>query len=123
VCKAGTGMCIDRCTDVLCPHNGTCSKGICTPGVDDPGTGATGSGANGPIEFGAGGPPGIPFGRAGSGSGGTPGSSAGAVRPTAAQGCGCRVGGDADAPTARLAWLSALLGLGLVLHRRRATRA
>ncbi|HKO48961.1 MAG TPA: hypothetical protein VJV79_14620 [Polyangiaceae bacterium] len=121
ICKGGT--CIDPCVGVVCPKNGVCNLGVCTAGPDDPGTGATGSGANGNMNFGSG-APGLNFGGSPNGSGGVPGSGAG-VRsgPAAAQGCGCRVGGDTDAPATRLAWLSALLGVGFVLHRRRAARS
>jgi MYXO-CTERM domain-containing protein len=122
VCKGGD--CIDPCVGVVCPHNGTCNLGTCTAGVDDPGTGATGSGATGNVDFNAGGP-GLSFGGSGLsyGGNGTVGPGRDKPGPTTAKGCGCRVGGDTDAPSTKLAWLGALLGLGLVLQRRRATRA
>jgi len=56
---------------------------------------------------------------AGTGSGVTPGRDSG---PASAKGCGCRVGGDTDASSSKLAWFSALLGLGLALQRRRGAR-
>jgi MYXO-CTERM domain-containing protein len=76
------------------------------------------------VDFNAGGP-GLSFGGSGLsyGGNGTVGPGRDKPGPTTAKGCGCRVGGDTDAPSTKLAWLGALLGLGLVLQRRRATRA
>ncbi len=120
VCKGGD--CIDPCIGVVCPQNGTCNLGTCTAGTD-PGSGATSSGANGNMDFGAG-TPGLNFGGAPGYSGSGPNSGPDRLTPgaTTAKGCGCRVGGDTDAPSTKLAWLGALIGLGLVLQRRRAAR-
>jgi MYXO-CTERM domain-containing protein len=92
---------------------------VCLPGTDEPGTGATGSGANGSVDF-TSGMPGFNFGGTGNGTGVGPGPRTG---PEAAKGCGCRVGENTDTRATQLAWLSALLGLGIALKRRRAARA
>ena len=122
-CAAGTmckaGICVNPCDDAVCPHNGECKDGVCLPGTDEPGTGATGSGATGNVDF-TSGMPGLNFGGTGNGTGVGPGPRTG---PEAAKGCGCRVGGNTDTRATQLAWLSALLGLGIALKRRRAARA
>jgi len=86
-----------------------------------PGTGNTGSGADSGIEFGGGTGTGLNFGGAPNGSGG--GNHVGRNAPdVSSKGCGCRVGGDTDSSSSKFAWLSALLGLGLALQRRRSVR-
>ncbi|HEY0469205.1 MAG TPA: MYXO-CTERM sorting domain-containing protein, partial [Polyangiaceae bacterium] len=122
VCKEGT--CIDPCLGVVCPQGGVCSLGTCSVPMPGTGTGATGSGANTGVDF-AGTGPGLNFGGGPNGSGGN-GSGVGPGRNAAdvtVKGCGCRVAGDTDSTSTKLAWLSALLGVGLALHRRRAVRA
>jgi len=126
MCATGTickmGECIDPCAGVSCPQGGVCSQGTCSTPMPGTGTGATGTGANGSVDFG--GNTGLNFGGGPNGSGGSaPGNGPGRNTPDiAAKGCGCRVGGDTDATSTKLAWLSALLGLGLVLQRRRSAR-
>jgi len=87
------------------------------------GTGNTGNTGNDPITFG-GGDTGLNFGGAPSSSGGA-GNNDGPRRnapDVSAKGCGCRVGGDTDATSTKVAWVSALFALGLALHRRRSQR-
>ncbi len=119
ICKAGD--CIDPCAGVLCPNGGKCSQGTCSVGMGDPGNGA--GGGLGTIDFTSGSPGTSP------GAGGPNGSANASNNPggrdapnVTAKGCGCRVGGDTDATSTKLAWLGVLLGLGLVLQRRRAAR-
>jgi len=123
VCKAGE--CIDQCAGVVCPNGGICSKGNCIAGTGSA-TGGGGDTGLGSVNFGAGNP-GISFGggkTGNNGAGAAPGAGPGrdpGVGATA-KGCGCRVGGDTDASSSKLAWFSALLGLGLALQRRRSAR-
>lgn len=118
VCQAGE--CVDPCKDVVCPNGGVCSQGTCSTGNpgENPGSGATGN-----VSFGGG--PVLNFG--GSSNGGTGnGAAAGPSRNTPGssdKGCGCRVAGSSDDSSNKLAWLGALVGLGLVLQRRRSSRA
>jgi MYXO-CTERM domain-containing protein len=89
-----------------------------------PTNGSAGGSGDGELSFG--GNSGIPFAGSSNGTAATANSStAGPGRnapDVSAKGCGCRVGGDTDAASTKLAWLSALLGLGLVLQRRRSAR-
>jgi len=126
MCAAGTvckgGECIDPCVGVNCPNGGKCSQGTCSAAMPDPGS--AGSGTMGPIDFGNGGASvGSGAGPNGSGNSANAGAVVGRNAPDAsAKGCGCRVGGDTDPSSTKLAWVSALLGLGLALQRRRAAR-
>jgi MYXO-CTERM domain-containing protein len=129
MCAAGTvckgGECIDPCVGVSCPGGGVCSQGTCSKPMSGTGAGGSGDGLP-PVDFTAGNPSvGTGAGPNGSGnSAGTGSPGVGRNAPdTSAKGCGCRVGGDTDAPSTKLAWLSALLGLGLTLHRRRVARS
>jgi len=118
------GACVNPCDGVTCPNGGVCSQGTCSAPMGNTGTGATGTGAGTSVEFG--GSMGLNFGGASNGTGATGNSLNNPGRNSAdvtAKGCGCRVGGDSDASSTKLAWLSALLGLGLMLNRRRALRA
>lgn len=119
VCKAG--VCIDPCADVVCPGGGTCTDGKCSLPMPGNGEGATGN--SGPISF-AGGDTGLNFGGATSYGGAS--SNGGPVRnapSTESKGCGCRVGGDSDSSSTKLAWVGALFALGFALNRRRSQRA
>ena len=128
MCETGTvcrmGACVDPCDGVTCPNGGVCSQGTCSAPMGNTGTGATGTGAGTSVDFGGGSSTGLDFGGSSNGTG------AGTVRTVpgrntadvTAKGCGCRVGGDTDPTSTKLAWLGALLGLGLVLNRRRSLR-
>jgi MYXO-CTERM domain-containing protein len=125
MCAAGTickgGECIDPCVGVTCPGGGVCSQGTCSKPM--PGAGTAGSGSSGNIDFGGG--TGIDFGggsNSSAGKGTGPGNNPRDTPTASAKGCGCRVGGDTDSSSTKLAWVSALLGLGLALQRRRAAR-
>jgi len=127
-CEAGMlcqgGKCVDPCIGVTCPNGGKCSEGRCSVGMPGEGTGATGSGANTSVDLpGLGtGLPGVNGGASSNGTGGS--SSVGKIRPDAGvKGCGCRMAGDADATSTKLAWVSALFALGLAFQRRRSQRA
>ncbi|HYQ03732.1 MAG TPA: MYXO-CTERM sorting domain-containing protein [Polyangiaceae bacterium] len=128
VCGAGlqcqAGNCVDPCVGVTCPNGTTCKDGMCPLAMPGDGTGNTGNTGNDPITFG-GGDSGLNFGGAPSSSGGA-GNNEGPRRnapDVSAKGCGCRVGGDTDATSTKVAWVSALFALGLALHRRRSVRA
>lgn len=117
LCKLGE--CIDACAGVICPGNGTCSKGVCSAPM--PGTGATGSGANGSVDFGGG--TGLAFGGSGNTAGGStlPGGTAKGATSTSA--CSCRVTGGPNSGSLKFAWLGAGLAVGLWLRKRRGERA
>src|SRR6185369_15850614 len=124
-CAAGlqcqAGLCVDPCIGVTCPHDVACKDGMCP--ITMPGSGATGNDpGNPPISF-AGGETGLNFGGGpGSSSGG---STSGPIRNAPgveSKGCGCRVGGDTDSSSTKLAWVGALFALGLALQRRRSLR-
>ena len=112
VCKLGN--CVDPCVGVICPGNGTCSKGTCSAPM--PGSGTSGSGN---VDFGTGG--GIDFGAGSSLAGGS--SSGRAKGALSSNSCGCRVVGVSVSGSGKLAWLGSLLGLGLLLDQRRRRRA
>ena len=121
ICKAGA--CVDACMGASCPQGGQCQDGQCTlMGANTPGTG-TGGGSGeplGPITFAGSTGVGTGAGPNGSGNSSNGGPQTGRNAPDAgAKGCGCRVGGDTDATSTKLAWFAALLGLGLTLQRRR----
>jgi len=87
-----------------------------------PGNGEGASGNGGPISF-AGGDTGLNFGGATSYGGAS--SNGGPVRnapSVESKGCGCRVGGDNDPSSTKLAWVGALFALGFALNRRRSQR-
>jgi MYXO-CTERM domain-containing protein len=88
-----------------------------------PGTGNTGNEpGNPPLSF-AGGETGLNFGGGpGTGSGGT-GSGPRNTPNVESKGCGCRVAGEADSSSTKLAWVGALFALGLAFQRRRSQRA
>jgi MYXO-CTERM domain-containing protein len=129
-CPAGTqcqaGKCVDPCVGVTCPAGGTCMDGKCSVPMPGMGTGATtGSGASpGTIDLAGNGSVGLNFGGSSDGTGGKASGSGIRNTPDASvKGCGCRVGGDTDGTSTKLAWMSALFALGLALHRRRSLRA
>jgi len=126
MCAAGTickgGDCVDPCIGVNCPGGGVCSLGVCSLPMPGTGTGATGTGAGSSVDFGGGTGTGIDFGGAPNGTAGNSNGIGRNAPDVSSKGCGCRVGGDTDSTSTKLAWLSALLGLGLALNRRRAVR-
>jgi MYXO-CTERM domain-containing protein len=99
-CDGTSGQCP---ADANEPDGTTCSDGVCDGGACVPDEGSGGSGA-----------------APGTGGDGGSGGSGDAGPPDAEGGCGCRVpGGSSD--DGDTAWF-ALLGLGLVLSRRRRRR-
>jgi MYXO-CTERM domain-containing protein len=122
-CEAGS--CVDNCAGAECPTGLMCEAGACVPDPDYDGGGEGGAGGD---DGGNSSSTGISLdggvtsnSSSSSGSGGTAGGGGGKglgdsknlVEPA---GCGCRVGGQS--PAAPLS-LATLLGLGLLLCRRR----